>query len=87
MKMRILLITDEEWNDYVYGNGVLTNWFTRFDAEIAQIYCSPGQPINNICDHYFQITDGQMANSLLRRGKAGGVIQKEMNPEKQVGLR
>ena len=65
----------------------MTNWFTRFDAEIAQIYCSPGQPINNICDHYFQITDGQMANSLLRRGKAGGVIQKEMNPEKQVGLR
>ena len=55
--MRILLITDEEWNDYVYGNGVLTNWFTGFDAEFAQIYCSPGKPVNQICDRYFQISD------------------------------
>jgi len=25
--MRILLITAEAWNDAVYGNNVLTNWF------------------------------------------------------------
>ena len=25
--MRILVITDEEWNDFVYGNGVLNNCF------------------------------------------------------------
>ncbi len=35
--MKILLITSEEWNDYVFGNGVLTNWFTGYDAEFAQI--------------------------------------------------
>ena len=33
--MRILLLTSEEWNDYTYSNGVLTNWFTDFDAEFA----------------------------------------------------
>ena len=79
--MRILLITDEEWNDYVYGNGVLTNWFSGFDAEFAQIYCSPGLPINNICSRYFQITDKEMACSMIRKGKAGHVVHQESGIE------
>lgn len=74
--MRILLITSEEWNDAVYGNNVLTNWFEGFDAEFAQIYCSPGLPYNNICSRYFQITDAQMVRSLYTVKKAGGVVQK-----------
>lgn len=74
--MRILLITDEEWNDAVFGNNVLTNWFEGFDAEFAQIYCSPGMPYNMICNHYYQITDAQMACSLFWGAKAGGVIVK-----------
>lgn len=74
--MRILLITDEEWNDAVYGNNVLTNWFEEFDAEFAQIYCSPGLPYNNICDRYFQITDAQMVRSLYTGKRAGGVLHK-----------
>lgn len=74
--MRILLITDEEWNDAVYGNNVLTNWFEGFDEEFAQIYCSPGLPYNSFCDRYFQITDSQMVRSLYTGKMAGGVIQK-----------
>lgn len=81
--MRILLITDEEWNDAVYGNNVLTNWFEGFDAEFAQIYCSPGLPYNNICDRYFQITDAQMVRSLYTGKRAGRVIQKP-SQEKDV---
>lgn len=73
--MRILLITDEEWNDAVYGNNVLTNWFSGFDAEFAQIYCSPGLPYNNICSRYFQITDMQMVQSLYSHKKAGKKIE------------
>lgn len=72
--MKILLITDEEWNDSVFGNNVLTNWFEGFDAEFAQIYCSPGLPFNNICHRYFQITDAQMVRSLYSKEKAGGVV-------------
>ena len=80
--MRILLITSEEWNDYVFGNGVLTNWFTGFDAEFAQIYTSPGLPINNICNKYFQISDSQMEKSILGRGKAGRIVAKVEQPVK-----
>lgn len=73
--MRILLITDEEWNDIVFGNGVLTNWFTDFPAEFAQIYISPGLPNNHVCKNYFQITDGQMVRSFFGGVKAGREIQ------------
>lgn len=73
--MKVLLITSEEWNDYIYCNGVLTNWFTGFPAEFAQIYVSPGLPNNHICKKYFQITDAQMVRSLLGGPKAGSEIE------------
>lgn len=95
--MRILLITDEEWNDAVYGNNVLTNWFEGFDAEFAQIYCSPGLPYNQICDRYFQITDAQMVRSLYTGRRAGSVVNKpktsvaieesKQNAQRQGGYR
>lgn len=69
--MRILLITDEVWNDNIHGNNILTNWFQDFDAEFANIYCSPGQPLNNCCKKYFQITDSMMLKSMLS-GKSAG---------------
>lgn len=72
--MKILIITSEEWNDFVYGNGVLTNWFSGFDAEFAHIYCSPGLPNNSICKRYFRITDEEMAKSLYSHKMAGSVV-------------
>lgn len=81
--MKILLITSEEWNDYVYCNGVLTNWFEGFSAKFAQIYVSPGQPNNHICKKYFQITDGQMARSIVGGPKAGKEILMQTD-EKQL---
>lgn len=79
--MRILLITDEEWNDAVYGNNVLTNWFEGFEAEFAQIYCSPGLPYNKICNRYFRITDAQMVLSFFSKSKAGTVVEKPKTEE------
>lgn len=69
--MKILLITDEIWNDRVFGNNVLENWFNDMpDAEFAQIGCLPGKPLNRMCTRYFQLTDVMMAKSLLG-SKAG----------------
>ncbi|EGJ72048.1 hypothetical protein Bcop_1860 [Bacteroides coprosuis DSM 18011] len=70
--MRILILVDEVWNDYVFGNGVLTNWFTGFNAEYATVYLSPGLPNNKICNRYFQVTDKDMFISLV--GKRAGRI-------------
>ena len=77
--MKVLIIASEEWNDCVYSNNVLTNWFTDFPAEFAEIYTSPGLPINNICDKYFQITESQMVKSIFGGSKAGGEIVKPCN--------
>lgn len=69
--MKILLITDEIWNDQVHGNNVLQNWFEGLEGiEIAQICCLPGKPFNSVCSRYFQLTDSMMMKSLLGR-KAG----------------
>lgn len=81
--MKILLITAEEWNDYVYGNGVLTNWFTGFDAEFAQIYTSPGSPSNKVCNKYFQIDERQMVKSLYSNTKAGREVKMPTNEREQ----
>lgn len=69
--MRVLVISDEVWNDKIHGNNVLTNWFAGFPAEFANIYCSPGIPHNFICKKYFQITDKMMLKSIVTKEKAG----------------
>lgn len=70
--MKLLLITDEVWNDRIHGNNVLTNWLSGFDGEIAHIYCSPGLPNNGFCRKYFRFTDRGMLNSILHRGYKDG---------------
>lgn len=86
--MRVLLVTDEVWNDRVFGNNVLSNWFEGIpEMEFAQICALPGKPLNKTCTRYFQITDSMMLKSLIGR-KAGVAFEmfcEEMrvNPQTQ----
>lgn len=82
--MRILIIANEVWNDRVHGNNVLTNWFSGFDAEFAEIYCSPGSPLNACCERYFQVTDAMMARSFVgkRAGHTFSLTKEHMQEEK-----
>lgn len=85
--MRILLITDEIWNNLAFGNNVLQNWFENMEeAEFAQICATPGRPFNNTCTRYFQITDSEMLRSFIgkKAGKSFEVTVESMNvnPEK-----
>ena len=47
--MRILVLSNEVWNDRINGNNVTSNWFEGMDAEFANIYASPDEPLNNCC--------------------------------------
>lgn len=69
--MRILVISKEAWRDDQSGGNVLSNIFRSFDAEFAQIYCNELMPYNDVCEHYFQITDRDMLNS-IRNGMPAG---------------
>ena len=52
--MRILILSNEVWNDKINGNNVVSNWFEGMQAEFANIYCSPEKPFNKCCNEYFQ---------------------------------
>lgn len=82
-KMRILLITDEIWNDRVFGNNVLQNWFEGMpDVDIAQICATPGRPYNTVCTRYFQLTDSMMLRSLVGP-KAGNAFSQSVTEMSQ----
>lgn len=68
--MRILILSKECWRNDQNGGNVLSNMFEGFNAEFAQIYCSTGEPSNNICKHYFQVTDSEVMRYCLHRIKA-----------------
>lgn len=74
-KIRILLLTDEVWNDEIYGNNVMSNWFEGLNAEFANIYCSPGIPSNPCCKTYFQLTDKMMLKSIFTNTAAGRTFE------------
>lgn len=78
--MRILIISAEVWRDDTNGGNVLSNIFSDIDAEFAQIYCNPGEPQNNICKLYYQITDSMIVNNILRKNKVGKVIKYKKFP-------
>ena len=69
--MKILVLSYEVWNDKINGNNVTSNWFEGMEAEFANIYASPGEPYNNCCQKYYQITDSMMAKSIITSKKAG----------------
>lgn len=75
--MKILLITDEVWNDKIYVNNVLSNWFDDSTAQLANVYLSPGVPENKCCSNYFQVTDKMMLKSLFTKKKAGVSFHQE----------
>ncbi len=69
--MRVLLLTEEAWNDSIYPNNVLTNWLTGFTGNIANVYLASGEPENGCCMNYFQITDKMACKSLICSKAAG----------------
>lgn len=73
--MRILVLSNEVWNDRINGNNVTTNWFEGMDAEFANIYLSPDAPYNKCCEKYFQVTDTMMLKSILCGLKAGKTVE------------
>ena len=73
--MKILVLTDDAWNDDVHGNNFPSNWFEGFPAEFANIYLRPEKPYNNCCEKYFQITDNMMFKSIFNGKPAGEAFE------------
>lgn len=81
--MKVLIISQEVWREDTNGGNVLSNIFEGIDAEFAQIYCSPGTPLNNICKLYYQMTDSMIIKNVLNNSPIGQVIKYENFPQEQ----
>ena len=73
--MKVLIISQEVWQDGTNGGNVLSNIFSDTGYEFAQIYCSPGVPQNNLCTNYYQMTDGQMIRNFLNHQPVGNIFE------------
>lgn len=85
--MRVLIISEEVWQDGTNGGNVLSNIFSDTGYEFAQIYCSAGQPQNRLCKKYYQMTDSMMIKAMSRHMPVGSkftVENVEKNKNKDV---
>ena len=48
-KLRILVISEPAWAEENNTGNTLSNFFTGFPAEFANIYFRPGMPHNSLC--------------------------------------
>ncbi|MCI5773608.1 MAG: hypothetical protein MR210_03495 [Erysipelotrichaceae bacterium] len=69
--MKILVISLPVWVNENNSGNTLTNIFSGFDGEFANIYFSGGIPNNEICKKYFQVTDYMVLNKLLKNKTIG----------------
>ncbi len=76
--MRVLIISAEVWQDSTNGGNVLSNILSETGFELAQIYCNPGVPQNELCTHYYQMTDSMVIRNFLRHKPIGKVF--DMQP-------
>ncbi len=72
--MRVLLITRECLRGDSNEGNVLINLFARTGYELANIYCKPGLPDNDICTRYFQLTDKMALDNILHGTPMGACV-------------
>ena len=70
-KLRILVLSEPAWAEENNTGNTLSNFFTGFPAEFANIYFRPGEPHNSLCHKYFQVTDYMVLQNLLKHKKIG----------------
>lgn len=78
--MKVLIVSAEVWRDDTNGGNVLSNIFTDSGFKFAQIFCNPGEPQNKLCKEYYQMTDGMMIRSILKKGEPGKRLHYEDFP-------
>lgn len=89
--LRILVISDPPWADENNTGNTLSNLFRHVHAEFANLYFQPGNPHNDLCFYYYQVTDYQIIQRWLK-GKAVGrsftmeAVRQKKNAEKDVSF-
>ena len=84
--MKILIVSKEVWRDDQNGGNTLSSIFSAFpeDTEFAQIFCSEGNPDNNVCTKYFKMSTSDIARAIKTRSEAGCEIQIDKAADSEI---
>ena len=80
-KMRILVLSQPVWINENNGGNTMTNIFSGFPAEFANIYFSEGLPDNGVCRRYYQVSDYMVLQHLLKGSKIGKAFEEGDKPQ------
>lgn len=88
--MRILVISNSEWDDNNSFGNTFSNFFEGMeDVEFANIYCRAGNPNTRICEKFLRIDDKSLCKSLRKPGYDPATVMDnrvpEQKPDKKTG--
>ena len=69
--MKVLVITQPAWNNQNNTGNTLSNFFSGTQFTFANLYFSGDIPNNKICHNYYQISDSDVLNHLLKHKSLG----------------
>lgn len=67
--MKILIISNSEWDDNNSFGNTFSNFFSGMDLEFANIYCRSGMPNTKLCSRFLRLSDQQIVSYILGRRK------------------
>lgn len=69
--IRLLLITRNALSTDTSTGNTMSNFFSNWDGDMANIYCRDEKIKNNICKKYYKITEQQLINNIVRHTSVG----------------
>lgn len=78
-RIRVLVVSYLPWRNDVSVGNTLSNLFDGLQdrIEFANIYFKGGKPQNDVAEHYFYISEAQLAKSIFMRKAVGTEIEVE----------
>lgn len=74
---RVLVLSHNAFSKQQNNGKTLEAFFRDWDSNaISQIYLQPEVPDFDFCSNYFRMTDYEVLNSLLSKGKIGSIVTK-----------
>lgn len=74
-KIRILIFSQHPLNNRTNSGNTFSNLLGGDEYEIAQIFCMDENPVSDICDNFFQITEKDILKNLLdKKHRIGRVV-------------
>lgn len=67
MNLRLLIITRNAWSNEISTGNTMTNFFSGWKYDIANIFCRDEKINNTICKKYFRITERELIDSIVRK--------------------